>query len=268
MRLENSYSKVPLLRETTHPHMPGVTVEVEQLANYRELMLAYNAAVRAVITKLEILNDELSYHYKKNPIQVIKSRIKEPASIVHKLQKMDKDITTTSIVSSLNDVAGVRVVVAFIDDIYSVAGMLVKQEDVTLIGTKDYVKNPKSNGYRSYHMIIEVPVFFSDRKQSVKVEVQIRTVAMDFWASLEYQLKYKEDLKDSNSIEIELKECAEKIARTDLKMMEIKNKIEGNKVKNTRNKFPRKKHQICVIKDRVKKKKKNDAHNLQIHEIG
>ncbi|WP_211249862.1 GTP pyrophosphokinase [Carnobacterium funditum] len=258
--MENDYFKMILLRETISPHISEETVEIEQLTNFRELMLAYNAAIRAVTTKLEILNDELSHHDKKNPIQVIKSRVKEPASIVRKLQKMDKDITTTAIVSSLNDVAGVRVVVAFIDDIYTVADMLVKQDDVTLIDAKDYVKNPKSNGYRSYHMIIAVPIFFSDRKQSVKVEVQIRTVAMDFWASLEYQLKYKENLKDSNSIEIELKECAETIARTDLKMLEIKNKIEGNKL-------PRKKHRLYVIKDRTKKKKRNDTHNLQIHEM-
>ena len=128
---------------------------------------------------------------------------------------------------NLDDVAGIRIICSFVDDIYEVAEMLVRQDDVTVIAIKDYIKNPKPNGYRSYHMIIEIPVFFSDRKEKMRVEVQIRTMAMDFWASLDHQMKYKKDLDDSGEISEELKECAEIIAQTDLKMQSIRQKIEN-----------------------------------------
>lgn len=224
--MKNDGSNKFLLKETILPDVPEEIFK--EIANFRELMLVYNSAIREITTKLEILNDELSLHNRKNPIQFIKSRVKKPVSIVNKLQKLKKDINTESIMTSLNDVAGIRVIVAFADDIYTIADMLVKQDDITVIDIKDYFKNPKPNGYRSYHLIIEVPVYFSDKKQPVRVEIQIRTVAMDFWASLEHQLKYKENLENSNDIENELKECAETIAMTDLKMMEIKNKIYSN----------------------------------------
>ena len=147
-------------------------------------------------------------------------------SIVDKLQKLEKEISVESVMTSLNDVAGIRVIASFVDDVYEIADMLTKQDDVFLIEAKDYIKNPKPNGYRSYHLIVEVPVFFSDKKQFVRVEIQIRTVAMDFWASLEHQLKYKENLENHQDIEVELKQCAEIIAETDLQMMNIRNKIE------------------------------------------
>ncbi len=222
--MENYGSKSILLSETILPKVPEMIFD--QITNFRELMLMYNSAIREVTTKLEILNDELSLNNRKNPIQFIKSRVKKPASIVKKLQKLEKELSVESIMTSLNDVAGIRVITAFIDDVYRIADMLVKQDDITLIESKDYIKNPKENGYRSYHLIIEVPVFFSDKKQSVRVEIQIRTVAMDFWASLEHQLKYKENIENSKEIEDELKECAETIAMTDLKMLNIRNKME------------------------------------------
>ena len=222
--MENYGSKSILLSETILPKVPEMIFD--QITNFRELMLMYNSAIREVTTKLEILNDELSLNNRKNPIQFIKSRVKKPASIVKKLQKLEKELSVESIMTSLNDVAGIRVITAFIDDVYRIADMLVKQDDITLIEAKDYIKNPKANGYRSYHLIIEVPVFFSDKKQSVRVEIQIRTVAMDFWASLEHQLKYKENIENSKEIEDELKECAETIAMTDLKMLNIRNKME------------------------------------------
>lgn len=222
--MENYGSKSILLSETILPKVPEMILD--QITNFRELMLMYNSAIREVTTKLEILNDELSLNNRKNPIQFIKSRVKKPASIVKKLQKLEKELSVESIMTSLNDVAGIRVITAFIDDVYRIADMLVKQDDITLIESKDYIKNPKENGYRSYHLIIEVPVFFSDKKQSVRVEIQIRTVAMDFWASLEHQLKYKENIENSKEIEDELKECAETIAMTDLKMLNIRNKME------------------------------------------
>ena len=220
----NSDFQRMVLTETVLPKEPEEIFK--QIENFKELMLTYNSAIREVTTKLEILNDELSLDDGKNPIQFIKSRVKKPLSIVDKLQRLGKEINVESIMGSLNDVAGIRVIASFVDDVYKIADMLVKQDDIFLVEAKDYIKNPKPNGYRSYHLIIEVPVFFSQKKQRVRVEVQIRTVAMDFWASLEHQVKYKKELKDTKEIERELKECADTIAATDVQMMNIRNKID------------------------------------------
>lgn len=220
----NNLNKKHLI-QTVLPKIPGEIFE--EIANFREVMMMYHSAIREVTTKLEILNDELSLDSEKNPIQFIKSRVKEPMSIVNKLKKLDKEFSVNSIMNNLNDVAGIRVTASFIDDVYNIAEMLIKQDDIVLIDVKDYIKNPKANGYRSYHLIIEVPVFFSQEKHMVRVEIQIRTVAMDFWASLEHQLKYKKDLKGSKIIEEELRLCAETISQTDIKMMNIRNKIES-----------------------------------------
>ena len=223
----NDISSRTILTEAVLPQAPDQIVE--QIVNFKELMMVYNSAIREVTTKLEILNDELSLGDRKNPIQFIKSRVKKPLSIVDKLNRLEKDISVESIMTSLNDVAGIRVISSFIDDVYKISDMLVKQDDIFFIEAKDYIKNPKPNAYRSYHLIIEVPVYFSDKKERVRVEIQIRTVAMDFWASVEHQLKYKQDFKDSQEIEEELKECAETISSTDLKMMELRDRI--NKIK-------------------------------------
>ena len=220
----NSDFQRMVLTETVLPKEPEEIFK--QIENFKELMLTYNSAIREVTTKLEILNDELSLDDGKNPIQFIKSRVKKPLSIVDKLQRLGKEINVESIMGSLNDVAGIRVIASFVDDVYKIADMLVKQDDIFLVEAKDYIKNPKPNGYRSYHLIIEVPVFFFYLKQGVRVEVQIRTVAMDFWASLEHQVKYKKELKDTKEIERELKECADTIAATDVQMMNIRNKID------------------------------------------
>lgn len=222
--MEKNTSKKIALTETILPYVPDELIK--QVSNFRELSIMYHSAIREVTTKLEILNDELSLNDRKSPIQFIKSRVKKPTSIINKLHRLEKDISMSSIMYSLNDVAGIRVICSFIDDVYRIADMLLKQDDIVLIKEKDYIKNPKPNGYRSYHLIIEIPVFFSDQKQMVRVEIQFRTVAMDFWASLEHQLKYKENLDNSEEIESELKKCAETIANTDLKMMEIRNKIQ------------------------------------------
>lgn len=220
----NSDFQRMVLTETGLPKEPEEIFK--QIENFKELMLTYNSAIREVTTKLEILNDELSLDDGKNPIQFIKSRVKKPLSIVDKLQRLGKEMNVESIMGSLNDVAGIRVIASFVDDVYKIADMLVKQDDIFLVEAKDYIKNPKPNGYRSYHLIIEVPIFFSQKKQWVRVEVQIRTVAMDFWASLEHQVKYKKELKDTKEIERELKECADTIAATDVQMMNIRNKID------------------------------------------
>lgn len=202
-------------------------VFTKQPHQYRELMMMYGGAIREIQTKLEVLNDECSVRYQRNPISFIKTRTKSPDSILKKLLAKECEISLKSIQENLNDVAGIRVICPFIDDIYEVANMLTMQDDITVIKTKDYIQNPKSNGYRSLHLILEVPVFLSDRKQGMKVEVQIRTIAMDFWASLDHQLRYKKSLKNAEKISEELKECADIISATDQKMQNIKYQIYG-----------------------------------------
>lgn len=192
----------------------------------------YRGAIREVQTKLEVLNDEFSIRYQRNPISFIKSRIKSPESILKKLHTRGYEISLESIIENLHDVAGIRVICPFIDDIYEVAQMLTKQDDVTLIETKDYIQNPKENGYRSLHLILEIPVFFSDRKQPMKVEVQIRTIAMDFWASLDHQLRYKKDVEHAEQISADLKDCADIISATDQRMQIIKYQIYGDESGN------------------------------------
>ena len=204
---------------------------VDQARQFQQAMMRYTCAIREVKTKLEVLNDELSVKNQRNPIEMIKSRVKKPKSIVEKLQRRGFEISLESMEKNLEDVAGIRIICSFLDDIYEVADMLIRQDDVKVIAVKDYIQNPKPNGYRSYHMIIEIPVFFSDSKKPIRVEVQIRTIAMDFWASLDHQLKYKKSFIDDNGeISEELKQCAEVIAGTDMKMLEIRKKIEAQGV--------------------------------------
>lgn len=208
-----------------------IPTDIEKLfsprGQFREFLMMYQSAVKEVRTKFEILNDDLSVTYNRNPIESIESRIKSPESIIAKMKRKGIEISMNSLMYYIQDVAGIRVTCSFIDDIYEVANMLVSQDDVTVISIKDYIKNPKPNGYRSYHMIVEVPVFFANRRQNMKVEVQLRTIAMDFWASLEHNMKYKKDIKGSEDIVKELKECAEQIAEIDKKMQDINNRIYG-----------------------------------------
>lgn len=203
---------------------------VSQARQFQQVMMMYTCAIREVKTKLEVLNDELSVRNQRNPIEMIKSRVKKPMSIVEKLQRRGLPISLESMVNHLDDVAGIRVICSFVDDIYEVADMLVRQDDITVVAIKDYIKNPKPNGYRSYHMIVEIPVFFSDCKKPMRVEVQIRTIAMDFWASLDHQLKYKKEVVNEKEISEELRQCAEVIAQTDQKMYEIRQQIESQGV--------------------------------------
>ena len=201
---------------------------ISQAREFQMAMMMYTCAIREVKTKLEVLNDELSVRNQRNPIEVIKSRVKKPLSIVEKLQRRNLPVSLESMMQNLDDIAGIRVVCSFVDDIYAVANMLVSQDDITVITIKDYIKHPKPNGYRSYHLIIEIPVFFSEEKKNLRVEVQIRTIAMDFWASLDHQLKYKKDIGDvSNQISEELRQCAETIAATDQQMLNIRRSIES-----------------------------------------
>lgn len=200
----------------------------ESVKDFEEAMMMYSCAIREVRTKLEVLNEELSVRYNRNPIEFIKTRLKKPISILKKMESRGLEVSLESMMENLNDVAGIRVICYFIDDIYDVARWLSRQDDITVLQVKDYIRNPKSNGYRSLHLIIEIPVFFSEEKRRMKVEVQIRTIAMDFWASLEHQLRYKKDLEHVENAELiseELKQCAETIAQTDERMQSIREKI-------------------------------------------
>jgi len=175
-----------------------------------------------------VLDDEFSAEYKRNPISFIKSRIKKPESIYRKLKKLGYDFTAENIQTQLHDVAGIRVVCAFIDDIYTIAELLSNQDDIKVLEIRDYIKNPKPNGYRSYHMIVEIPVFFSKGKTPMLAEIQIRTIGMDFWATLEHQLRYKQGIEEMEGYDIvsrELYSCAQKIIDTDNEMLRIKNMI-------------------------------------------
>ncbi len=194
--------------------------------SFFEMQHLYQSAIREVSTKLEILDDEFQVIHKRNPIHHMQSRIKSIKSIFGKLSRREHEISLDSAKENLNDIAGIRVVCYYIDDIYMIAKMLTQQDDIVLLRVTDYIQNPKENGYRSLHLVVSVPVFFSDRKEIVPVEIQIRTMAMDFWASLEHQLRYKTNDTVPLSVAHELQECADTIAKTDLKMQSIYKSIE------------------------------------------
>ena len=199
---------------------------------YLELMNKYRCAIMEVETKLNVLNAEFSLQYDRNPFESIKSRLKSPVSIIEKLSRknlLTNDATIASAIEeNLYDVAGIRVICAFQEDIYRLAELLVQQDDIRLIRTKDYIKNPKPNGYRSLHLILEVPVFLKSGKTPMKVEVQFRTIAMDFWASVDHRLRYKKNVSNEEEIVEKLKLCAETISDLDEEMQRIRNMIEEN----------------------------------------
>lgn len=201
---------------------------------FQEMQMMYSCAIREVKTKAEVLNDEMSVRYHRNPISSITARVKKPESIAQKLYRKGLPFTVEAVMANLSDVAGVRIICEFVDDIYTIAAMLAMQDDLKLIKIKDYIKYPKDNGYRSYHMIVEIPVFFSKGKTPMRVEIQIRTIAMDFWASLDHELKYKKDIdpNEEQMIAAELLSCADRIAETDMIMQQIRmrlDSVEGNK---------------------------------------
>ncbi len=199
----------------------------DQTHPYTELMMRYNCAMLEIKTKLDVLNNQLSLEDDANPFESIQCRIKSPKSIVEKLRRKNLPLTVESIEENLNDVAGIRVICSFPDDIYKLANRLCSQDDIRLIEKKDYIKNPKSNGYRSLHLILEVPIFLLNEKKFMRVEVQFRTIAMDFWASLEHKVRYKKEIAEQNDAEIsrELKECADEISALDIRMQDIRKKI-------------------------------------------
>ena len=203
-------------------------------AQFRELMAYYRCALMEVTTKFQVMNEELSLRYDRNPIESIKGRIKEPQSILDKLKRKGFDISIKSIERNLDDVAGVRIICSFPSDIYLLSDALLRQDDIILIEKKDYVKDPKPNGYRSLHLIIALPIFLHDHKKMMTVELQFRTIAMDWWASLEHKIRYKKDLAPEEEIDRELLELAETSAELDQRMERIMEKVEWRQVDGDR----------------------------------
>jgi len=195
--------------------------------SWKEVTLIYNAALRQIQTRMEILNEEFQHVHRYNPIEHIKSRIKTPESIVKKLKRNGYESTIENMVKYINDIAGIRVICSFTSDIYRIVAMIAEQRDIKVIAVKDYITFPKASGYKSYHMIVTVPVYLSDRTVDAKVEIQIRTVAMDFWASLEHKLKYKKNVDKTGAIEARLKACADSIEALDYQMQEIRDQIDS-----------------------------------------
>lgn len=193
--------------------------------NWKEVTLVYNSALKQISTKLEILNDEFQHVHSYNPIEHIKSRMKTSESIVKKLKRYGYESTIQNMVDYVNDIAGIRVICSFVSDIYRIADMISNQSDIKVISVKDYLKNPKPSGYRSYHMLVTVPVYLSDRIVDTKVEIQIRTVAMDFWASLEHKIHYKFEGNAPEYIKEELIECAEMVTALDEKMLSLNEEV-------------------------------------------
>lgn len=196
--------------------------------DFRVLMMQYDCAMLEVKTKLEVLNKELALLHSRNPFESIKCRIKSPESIIEKLERNGLEFNVENIEKNLNDIAGIRVICSFPEDIYMLVDCLLQQDDIILIEKKDYIKNPKPNGYRSLHLILDIPIFLTDEKKHMRVEVQFRTIAMDFWASLEHKMKYKKDIQNAESISEELKYCADLISQLDRRMEQIRNRIDSN----------------------------------------
>lgn len=193
----------------------------EVLYDFMQLQHLYDSAIEVVKTYLSCIDNEFSVKFQRNPIHNIDSRIKSPQSIIGKLQKKGLPLTTDAAQKNLLDIAGIRVTCCYISDIYAIVDMLSRRDDFTIIKQKDYIKNPKPSGYRSYHIVVRVPVYLSTHKTYAPVEIQIRTIAMDFWASLEHQLKYKASADITPEISEELRMCAERIAETDIQMQKI-----------------------------------------------
>lgn len=192
----------------------------------QEIEHLYNSAIKQLQLKFDVLNDEFRVKFARSPIHHVESRLKSTTSIINKLQKLGLDVTMESAMKNLNDMAGLRVVCCYIDDVYKVSDMLLRQSDIKLVKMQDYIKEPNYNGYRSLHLDIELPVYLSDRTMPVRAEVQLRTVAMDFWASLEHDLRYKSSKKIPKDICLQMHDCADEIAHIDHKMQEIYKKIQ------------------------------------------
>ena len=199
----------------------------EGVDSWNTVIFLYNSALKEVRTKVEILNDEFQQVHQYNPIEYIKSRIKTSESIVKKLRRYGYDSSIDNMVNHINDIAGIRIVCSFTSDIYKLAEMIGKQNDLTVISVKDYIRHPKESGYKSYHMLVTVPIFLSDRVIDTKVEIQIRTMAMDFWASLEHKIYYKFEGNAPDYISRDLRECAQMVSELDDKMLSLNEAIQA-----------------------------------------
>ena len=199
----------------------------ENMMPFTQLMSYYRCAIMEIETKFKVLDEQFSLQYDRNPIETIKSRLKSPEGIAKKVKRKNLSFNIDSIEKNINDIAGVRVICSVPEDIYLLADCLLKQDDIKLIEMKDYIKNPKESGYRSLHLIVEVPIFLQNEKKGVKVEVQLRTIAMDFWASLEHKLRYKKDISPEMAEQLskDLVECADISAALDVRMENIRNRL-------------------------------------------
>ncbi len=210
----------------------GETME-EAVKNYEDvdswetIMFLYRSAIKEVETKLDILNDEFQYVHQYNPIEHIKTRIKTPESIVKKLHRYGYESSIENMVKYVNDIAGVRLICSFTSDIYALAEMIGNQNDLKVLQIKDYIKHPKESGYKSFHMLVSVPIFLSDSVVDTKVEIQIRTIAMDFWASLEHKIYYKFEGNAPDYISQELRECAQMVSTLDERMLSLNEAIKN-----------------------------------------
>ncbi|MCQ2524748.1 MAG: GTP pyrophosphokinase family protein [Lachnospiraceae bacterium] len=200
--------------------------EYDEVDSWAAMTLVYKSALKKINTKLEILNDEFQQVHRYNPIEHIKSRLKSPESIVKKLRKNGHESTIENMVNYVNDIAGIRIICSFTNDIYRIADMLSDQEDIKVIEVKDYIKNPKPSGYKSFHMLVTTPVYLSDRIVETKIEIQIRTVAMDFWASLEHKINYKFEGNIPESFKNELVECANMVSDLDERMLRLNDEVQ------------------------------------------
>lgn len=205
--------------------MSNIPKADDQVDQWRSVMFLYDSALKKVNTKIEILNNEFVNRYDYNPIEHIKSRLKTADSIVKKLKKDGHEVTIENMLEYLSDIAGIRIICSFTSDIYQIADMISKQADVTVLHVKDYIKYPKPNGYKSYHMVVTVPVYLSDGPVETKVEIQIRSVAMDFWASLEHKIAYKFEGNAPENLLNELKACADIVDMLDAKMFSLNQAI-------------------------------------------
>ena len=196
-----------------------------QVDQWKSVMFLYDSALKEINTKIEILNNEFVHIYNYNPIEHIKSRLKTPDSIVKKLKRYGFEVTIDNMVEKLSDIAGIRIICSFTSDIYQIAEMITKQSDVTVLYVKDYIKNPKPNGYKSYDMVVTIPIYLTDGPVDTKVEIQIRTIAMDFWASLEHKIYYKFEGNAPAYLQQELKACADVVNMLDVKMFSLNQAI-------------------------------------------
>ena len=223
--------------------------DFKELNDWETVIFVYQSALKQVETKIDILNGEFQHRHKYNPIEHVKSRIKTPESIVKKLKRHGYESSIENMVRYVNDIAGIRISCSFTSDIYRLAEMIGNQSDLKVLSIKDYIKNPKESGYKSYHMLVSVPIFLSDSVVDTKVEIQIRTIAMDFWASLEHKIYYKFEGNAPDYISRELKECAKMVSELDDKMLSLNEAI-----------------QACMIRDDQRKESMEDVFDNVIGE--